>query len=134
MKKILGIFITLLTVISAKAQVTEINPRADWKYIRSQELELQDRSLYQFEVPVDSAYDYLINLTTKEANIETFIAVTDLQNKPVGDVALQMRREQLEFKVEASGTYKISLIYKGPEDDDGKTPITFTLIRRPTVN
>lgn len=133
MKKVFAVLL-VLSALSVKAQVTEINPLAEWKYVRSQEFNLQDRSIYQFEVPVDSAYDYLINLTIKEPNIETFISVTDLQNKPVGNVPADIRREQLEFKVDASGTYKISLIYKGPEDDDGNTAITFNLIRRPTVN
>ncbi len=133
MNKILAV-VLVFVAWGAQAQVTEVNPRADWKYIRSQELTLQDRSLYQFEVPLDSAYDYLINLAIKEANIETYIAITDLQGKPVGNVSPAERREQVEFKVDASGTYKISLVYKGPENDDGTTPITFTLIRRPTVN
>lgn len=133
MKKILGILFVLAT-FSVHAQVTQINPLAEWKYVRSQELTLQDRSLYQFEVPMDSAYDYLLNLTTKEANIETFISITDLQNKPVGGNDPKIRREQLEFKVPVSSTYKISVVYKGPEADDGTTPITINLIRRPTLN
>jgi len=119
---------------AAQAQVTEINPRADWKYVRSQELTLQDRSIYQFEFPADSAYEYLFNINITEANIETYISVADLQNMPIGDNTPGQRREQLQFKVPASGTYKVSLLYKGPEDDDGTTPLTLTLIRRPFVD
>ncbi len=129
------LFLILASVgFSAKAQVVDVNPLAEWKFIRSQELELQDRSIYQFEFPADKAYDYLINLMTKEANIETFIAVTDLQNKPIDGSSLNQRTEQLKFKVPSSGTYRMSIIYKGPPTDDGKTPITVTLIRRPTID
>lgn len=119
---------------TTSAQVVQVNPRSDWKYVRSQELTLQENSLYQFEVPADAAYDYLLNLTIKEANVETFISVTDLQGKPISKHSASQKLEQLEFNVPASGTYKISILYKGSEDDDGTTPITVNLIRRPTTN
>ncbi|MDB4161847.1 hypothetical protein N9772_05740 [Bacteroidia bacterium] len=134
MKQYLLFLLLASAGFSANAQVVDVNPLAEWKFIRSQELELQDRSIYQFEFPADTAYEYLINLTIKEANIETFIAVTDLQNKPIGGSSLEQRTEQLQFEVPALDTYRISLIYKGPSTDDGKTPITVTLIRRPTVD
>ncbi|MDG2454968.1 MAG: hypothetical protein P8N47_04085 [Bacteroidia bacterium] len=134
MKQYLLFLLLASAGLSVSAQVVDVNPLAEWKFIRSQELELHDRSIYQFEFPADTAYEYLINLTIKEANIETFIAVTDLQNKPIGGSSLEQKREQLQFEVPALDTYRISLIYKGPSTDDGRTPITVTLIRRPSIN
>ena len=43
------------------------------------------------------------------------------------------RTEQLSFRVPASGTYIVTLGYQGPAEDDGKTPLDITLIRREIV-
>jgi hypothetical protein len=133
MKKYLILIAILCATYIGVAQVTEINPRADWKYVRSQDLVLQDNSVYQFEFPADTGYEYLLNVTISEPNIETYMNVMDIQGKPIGKHAPNERREQMAFQVDASGTYIIALGYKGPEDDDGTTSVKVTLIRRPEV-
>lgn len=125
------VLIGLLTVQSAVAQVVEINPSVQWKFVRSQVIELQEKNVYQYEFPAEKGFDYIFNIDISESNIETFVKVYDIQMKPIaGD---DERTEQLSFRVPASGTYIVTLGYQGPEEDDGKTPLDITLIRREIV-
>ncbi|MFT6112432.1 MAG: hypothetical protein ACJA19_001062 [Bacteroidia bacterium] len=121
----------LITSESVRAQVVEINPAVQWKYVRSQVVELQNKSVYQYEFPAEKGFDYIFNVTISESNIETFVRIYDLQMKPIaGDDATT---EQLNFRVPASGTYIVTLGYQGPEGGNGKTPIDIRLIRREIV-
>ncbi len=125
------VLIGLLTVQSAVAQVVEINPSVQWKFVRSQVIELQEKNVYQYEFPAEKGFDYIFNIDISESNIETFVKVYDIQMKPIaGD---DERTEQLSFRVPASGTYIVTLGYQGPAEDDGKTPLDITLIRREIV-
>lgn len=125
------LLVVLITSESVRAQVVEINPAVQWKYVRSQVVELQNKNVYQYEFPAEKGFDYIFNLTISESNIETFVKIYDLQMKPIaGDDA---RTEQLSFRVPASGTYIVTLGYQGPEEGNGKTSIDIRLIRREIV-
>lgn len=125
------LLVVLITSESVRAQVVEINPAVQWKYVRSQVVELQNKNVYQYEFPAEKGFDYIFNITISESNIETFVKIYDLQMKPIaGDDA---RTEQLNFRVPVSGTYIVTLGYQGPEEGNGKTPIDIRLIRREIV-
>ena len=125
------LLVVLITSESVRAQVVEINPAVQWKYVRSQVVELQNKNVYQYEFPAEKGFDYIFNLMISESNIETFVKIYDLQMKPIaGDDA---RTEQLNFRVPASGTYIVTLGYQGPEEGNGKTSIDIRLIRREIV-
>jgi hypothetical protein len=134
MKKVFKYSFLLLMLFAADsviAQVVDINPAVQWKYVRSQVVELQDKNVYQYEFPAEKGFDYIFNIIISESNIETFVRVYDLQMKPIaGDDATT---EQLNFRVPGSGTYIVTLGYQGPEGDNGKTPIDIRLIRREIV-
>lgn len=134
MKKVFKYSFLLLVLFAADsviAQVVDINPAVQWKYVRSQVVELQDKNVYQYEFPAEKGFDYIFNIIISESNIETFVRVYDLQMKPIaGDDATT---EQLNFRVPASGTYIVTLGYQGPEGGNGKTPIDIRLIRREIV-
>lgn len=118
--------------ITCDAQVLEINPRVQWKYVRSQQLVLKNKSTYQYEFPAERGYDYIFTATINESNIETYIQVYDLQMQPIAGQDERRKTDQLSFRVPQSGTYIVAIAYKGPEDNQS-TPIDFTLIRRPIV-
>ena len=119
-------------VQSLNAQVLDINPNVQWKYARSQQLELKNKSTYQYEFPAEKGYDYIFSLNINESGIETFVSVYDIQMKPIAGEGDQSKTNQLQFRVPSSGTYMVSLAYKGPDDNES-TPIDFTLIRRAIV-
>lgn len=122
----------LCCVQSLNAQVLDINPNVQWKYVRSQQLELKNKSTYQYEFPAEKGYDYIFSLNINESGIETFVSVYDIQMKPIAGEGDQSKTNQLQFRVPSSGTYMVSLAYKGPDDNES-TPIDFTLIRRAIV-
>ena len=62
-------------VQSLNAQVLDINPNVQWKYVRSQQLELKNKSTYQYEFPAEKGYDYIFSLNINESGIETFVSV-----------------------------------------------------------
>jgi hypothetical protein len=119
-------------VQSLNAQVLDINPNVQWKYVRSQQLELKNKSTYQYEFPAEKGYDYIFSLNINESGIETYVSVYDIQMKPIAGEGDQSKTNQLQFRVPSSGTYMVSLAYKGPDDNES-TPIDFTLIRRAIV-
>jgi hypothetical protein len=115
-----------------KAQVIDINPNVQWKYIRSQQLELKNKSTYQYEFPAEKGYDYIFSVTINESGIETYVKVFDIQMKPIAGEGIKSKTNQLQFRVPANGTYIVILAYRGPDYNES-TPIDFTLIRRPIV-
>jgi hypothetical protein len=124
----------LVAMVSANetwAQVVQINPAVQWKFVRSQVVELQDKNVYQYEFPAEKGFDYVFNIEISESNMETFVKIYDLQMKPIA--GNDERTQQLSFRVPASGTYIVTLGYQGPDEDDGKTSVDLTLIRREIV-
>lgn len=119
-------------VQSLNAQVLDINPNVQWKYVRSQQLELKNKSTYQYEFPAEKGYDYIFSLNINESGIETYVSVYDIQMKPIAGEGDQSKTNQLQFRVPSSGTYMVTIAYKGPDDNES-TPIDFTLIRRAIV-
>ena len=119
-------------VQSLNAQVLDINPNVQWKYVRSQQLELKNKSTYQYEFPAEKGYDYIFSVIINESGIETYVSVYDIQMKPIAGEGDQSKTNQLQFRVPSSGTYMVTLAYKGPDDNES-TPIDFTLIRRAIV-
>ena len=115
-----------------KAQVIDINPNVQWKYVRSQQLELKNKSTYQYEFPAEKGYDYIFSVTINESGIETYVKVFDIQMKPIAGEGIKSKTNQLQFRVPANGTYIVTLAYRGPDYNES-TPIDFTLIRRPIV-
>ena len=115
-----------------KAQVIDINPNVQWKYVRSQQLELKNKSTYQYEFPAEKGYDYIFSVTINESGIETYVKVFDIQMKPIAGEGIKSKTNQLQFRVPANWTYIVTLAYRGPDYNES-TPIDFTLIRRPIV-
>jgi hypothetical protein len=132
-KKALILFFGLICCMeSLQAQVLEINPNVQWKYVRSQQLELKNQSTYQYEFPAERGYDYIFSAIINESGIETYVKVFDIQMKPIAGDGYKSKTNQLQFRVPSSGTYIVTIAYKGP-DENKTTPIDFTLIRRPIV-
>lgn len=132
--------ITLLVVVGiftcSQAQVLDINPNVKWRYIRSQELQLNNLSAYQYEFPAEKGFDYIFNLGYEEKGLVTYLKVTDMQLKPVADIvdSIPGKDTNLKFRVQKSGTYYINL---GFTDKSGRLPkldTEFTLIRREIVD
>ena len=132
-KKVLILFFGLICCIeSLHAQVLDINPNVQWKYLRSQQLELKNQSTYQYEFPAEGGYDYIFSAVINESGIETYIKVFDIQMKLIAGEGYESKTNQLQFRVPSSGTYIVTLAYKGPNENK-TSPIDFTLIRRPIV-
>jgi len=136
MKKII-VFLTLLcSTMFVDAQVLDINPNVNWKYVRSQNLELQNGSVYKYEFPAEKGYDYVFTMNYEISKIISYITVVDMQNKPVASVEEpnSLYKVDLSFSVPESSTYKVIIGYKSlvPEENLNKQ-IELTLIRRPFV-
>jgi hypothetical protein len=136
MKYLIGFVFCVAIAMQSSAQVVEVNPNIKWKYIRSQKLELQSGSVYQYEFPADKANDYIFNLFYDKANIITYIKVLDMQMKPVASISdpKALKTTKLEFNVPASGMYMVMLGYQSKDmSDESTTEIEAILITRPIV-
>ncbi|PCJ65660.1 MAG: hypothetical protein COA58_09655 [Bacteroidetes bacterium] len=133
-------FLTLLLAIaitgSISAQIVEVNPNIGWKFIRSQKLDLQTESVYQYEFPAEKGYDYIFNLFFNKPDIITYINIFDMQMKPIANMkdSLGIKTSKLDFVVPMSGTYIVSMGYKNRiVSTEPNTSIEMVLIRRPIV-
>jgi hypothetical protein len=137
MKYIFTLALGLVMIGSASAQIVEVNPNIAWKFVRSQKLDLQSESEYQYEFPAEKGYDYIFNLFFEKPEIITYIKIYDMQMKPIAEMkdTKGIKTSKLEFDVPASGTYMVSLGYmdKG-ESTEPTAAIELTLIRRPFVD
>ncbi len=138
MKKTLSFFFLLALIITntAQAQIKEINPSIQWRFVKSQELTLKDGSWYGYEFVAEKGFDYIFTLTHYADLAKTSIQVFNLQDDKVAEFKADSSKitAALEFDVKQSGTYKVFLgvnILAIP--DQTEVPILFTLIRREKV-
>ncbi|MGB0850588.1 MAG: hypothetical protein ACPGTP_05045 [Bacteroidia bacterium] len=136
MRIVLGLLLGFLLAGNVSAQIVEVNPNVNWKYIRSQNLELQSESVYQYEFPAEKGFDYKFNLFYDKKDIGTYINVYDIQMKPIATIldSNAYKTTKLEFRVPESGTYIVTLGYNNNrEEDTPKADIELILIRREIV-
>lgn len=118
------------------AQVKEINPSIQWRFVKSQELNLLDGSWYSYEFPAEKGFDYIFTMTHNTESAKASIQVFDLQDNKIAEFKSEDNKitAALEFDVKKSGTYKV---YFGVNvlgtPDKTEVPVLFTLIRREKV-
>ncbi|MBI1307617.1 MAG: hypothetical protein GC181_13525 [Bacteroidetes bacterium] len=134
-KRILMVLFLATTFGTVLAQHKEINPNIDseWRFIRSQEMNLLSGSFYSFEFPAEKGFDYIFNLTHNQDKVYAAISVFDMQDRLVKKVVLNESNSScdLAFDVDASATYRVVVGITDPKGSKG-TAITsqFSLIRR----
>lgn len=134
MRYLVGLILCIAFAVQSTAQVVEVNPNIGWKYIRSQKLDLEPESVYQYEFPADKANDYIFNLFYSKKNMITYIKVLDMQMKPIASITdpKAINTTRLEFRVPASGTYMVMLGYQSKDKTDASAAeIEAILITRP---
>lgn len=129
-------FISFFISNLVQAQIKEINPSIQWRFVKSQELNLMDGSWYSYEFVADKGFDYIFTLTHYSELAKTSIQVFNLQDDKIAEFKADSSKitAALEFDVKQSGTYKVFLgvnILDIP--DQTEVPILFTLIRREKV-
>lgn len=137
MVKQLFFILALFMTASAFGQRTEINPNVKWKYVRSQKLELQNESVYQYEFPAEKGHDYVFSMFYEKSQIISYINVVDLQGKPIASKEEERSQTdvRLDFSVPESGTYMVVIGYKSKFPGQNlKKDIELTLIKRPFVD
>lgn len=137
MKYFVLLILTGVLALSAQAQVVEINPSVQWKYVRSQKLDLQADNVYQYEFPAERGNDYIFSLLTTNPGLLTWVKIYDIQMRPIAQTEKRNAPQStaLEFKVPATGTYIVAVGYthlQVPASSD-LVNFDFTLIKRPIV-
>ena len=118
-----------------QAQVTEINPSIKWRYVRTQELQLEPGRNYQFEFPAEEGYDYIFNFTHNKENVLVGMTVTDMQSMPIIQKmdSASTTGFDMGFRVTSNGTYQVVYGISG-QQLVGTLPVTITLIRRVSID
>lgn len=125
----------MLTAMFASAQTLEVNPNidAEWRFVRTQELNLESGNFYSFEFPAEKGYDYIFNLAHKRQKVHTVISIFDMQDQLIERLLLNESTESadLHFDIKHTGTYKVIVGLTDPKATKG-VPMTsqFSLIRR----
>ena len=127
------IVILLFLSLGSKAQVKEINPLVQWRYVKSQDLTLKDGRWYQYEFPAEKGFDYLFNMNHNTRAAKASIQVFDLQNQKIAEFKTDTSdiNAELYFEVKEDGTFKVFFgVNLKDVPDDTDVPVSFTLIRR----
>jgi hypothetical protein len=134
MKQFLIIVFLVFLGTDSYSQVVQVNPNIKWTYVRSQDLSLENNSVYQFEFPAEKGYDYGFNLDHNKVSVLSTLKIYDMQYKPIAasnDTTAGVVND-MYFRVPSSGTYYVVISYKSKEVP--KLESNFTLIRRPIVD
>ena len=136
MKHFLIVTISFLLYFNSSAQIIDVNPNIKWTYVRSQDLDLQNGSVYKYEFPAEKGYDYIFNMFYEETNFVSYLKVLNMQLKPVAAKTDSISKDNtnLTFRVSESGTYYIVLGYNSKAKDMLNLATKFSLIRRPRVD
>lgn len=112
-----------------------MNPNidAEWRFVRSQELNLLSGSFYSFEFPAERGYDYIFNLSHELNGVYAAISVFDMQDQKISTITINESNTSadLNFDVKSSGTYKVVIGVTDPTAQKGNSlPSHLNLIRR----
>jgi hypothetical protein len=106
MKKLLIFlfFIPLFIPNLAHAQIKEINPSIQWRFVKSQELTLKDGNWYSYEFVADKGFDYIFTLTHYSDLAKASIQVFNLQDDKIAEFKADSSKitAALEFDVKQS--------------------------------
>ncbi len=134
------IFLILASILTtftfSLAQRVEVNPNVKWKYVRSQKLELQNESVYQYEFPAETGHDYVFSMFFEKSQIVAYIKGVDLQGKPIAskEEDVDPTTVKLDFSVPNTATYMVLVGYRSKFPRQNlKKDIELTLIKRPFV-
>jgi len=136
MKKIFTLLAILGFLGSAQAQVKEINPSIQWRFVRSQDLILSSGELYTFEFPAEDGFDYMFNVNHERDSMMVSIGVYDMQDRPVEVSKSRMTKisADMVFDVNTGATYKVVIGIVDPAGKKGdKVDLSLNLIRREKV-
>lgn len=136
MKKLFTLFAIIGFLGSAQAQVKEINPSIQWRFVKSQDLILASGELYTFEFPAEDGFDYMFNVNHDRDSMMVSIGVYDMQDRPVEVSASRMTAisADMVFDVLDGATYKVVIGVVDPTGEKGdQVDLSLNLIRREKV-
>ena len=126
------LFLSVLS-ISGFAQNIEVNPSVQWRFVRSQSMNLIDGLWYDFEFPAEKGYDYALVIKHNLDTASLYMSVFDMQGAVVFSNELESRQKELHnyFDVKHTSTYKIVLnLSSGFGIENRKNEVQLSLIRR----
>lgn len=136
MQKILLLFVVLLFSFASYAQVKEINPSIQWRFVKSQDLPLKDGKWYNYEFAAEKGFDYLFTMTHNGKAAKASIQVFDLQFQKISEFKTDSSdvTAVLMFDVPQSGVYQVFFgVNLKDIADETEVPVLFTLVRREKV-
>jgi hypothetical protein len=134
-KTLLLIFALLLSFVSF-AQIKEINPSIQWRFVKSQDLPLKDGKWYNYEFSAEKGFDYLFTMTHNSQGAKASIQVFDLQFQKIAEFKTDSSdvTAVLMLDVPQSGVYQVFFGVNLKEiPDETEVPVLFSLVRRAKV-
>jgi len=131
-KNSLFIFLFCLSSSSLLAQKIEVNPAIQWRFVRSQSMNLVDGLWYDFEFPAEKGFDYALVINHSLDSAKLLLSIADLQGAHI------FKKELLEIKPEIycyfdvahTSTYKMLINLSDGKNEIKKNQVNMSLIRR----
>jgi hypothetical protein len=130
----LSLFAVLCFAFSSQAQ-TEINPDVQWKFVRTNDVQLLTGQLQTFEFPAYKNLDYIVNLEIKSDTVDLELYLYDMQSQLLTELsAKKTSAGQLEFSVKYNATYQVAVRVKSLNEGEVKpVDVLMSLLKRPKI-
>jgi hypothetical protein len=137
MKRYILLICTLaIFAISVEAQVkTEVNPDVQWKFVRSNNVQLVTGQLQTFEFPAYNNLDYIVNIEILNDTLDVELFIYDVQSQLLAELSSSNATTgQLQFTVQDNAIYQIALRVKPSNGMQLKqVDILMSLLKRPKI-
>lgn len=128
--------IFVVSAFSSWAQVKDINPNVQWKFVRSDSLPILEGATYQFKVPAQRDFDYILTFTHGESNDSIHMEVYNMQGALVATYMSDGLdgTSDLHFNVDHNATYEVKVrIGSVTTEDPKKYHTLLSLLKREKV-
>lgn len=133
-KVILSILAVLFLSNLALAQDPDINPNVQWRFVRSNEINLVTNQLQTFEFPAYRNFHYIVNLEMHTDTVDAEIFIYDMQSKLIASKTFKATSSaQLEFGVFNNATYQVAVRLKYADGTIKPVNTLMSLLKRAKI-
>jgi hypothetical protein len=130
--QILLAFLLISTIV--RGQEPTAVPSHEWIVVSNQNIQLRNGTIHAYDFPASTEFDYRLLITSNRADSDVKIAVFDLQDQLISEIAPFKNELEttLMFMVPHDATYKVVLGITDQTKAYGESvDVKFELIRKP---
>ena len=110
----------------------EVNPNSNWKFVRTNDVNLVTSQLQTFEFPAYRNFEYILNLEAGTDSLDFEFFIYDMQSQLISShTANAAVGTQFQFAVKHNATYQIAVRVTSPDGTIREVKTLMSLLKRP---